>query len=314
MNHYLLLLALPAIFLGWTLGYNNMSALFGPPVVAGVIKYRTSTILAAIFIILGTLVGGSAGMKTISSIATTGNITAISASLGTAIVILVMSAFSLPVSMTQGIAGALIGIGIIDNTIRWGVVEKVILMSTIAPFGSIVIAYVAHRAVSVFYNRFRSIKVKGTFVRLLSFSVGIYTAYSFGANNVANVTGPFIGVSMFNIQQALIFGAIAMALGVLTSSKKVIYTVGSGITTLDPFDAAVALFSEASTLFIFSIVGVPISSVQAIVGAVIGVGLVKGTKMINSKTLTRIISGWAATPVATGTVAVIIYSILKIWR
>ena len=314
MSHYLLLLALPAIFLGWTLGYNNMSAIFGPPVVAGVIKYRTSTILAAIFIILGTIIGGSAGMKTVSSIASTGVIMAVSASLGTAIVVLVLSAFSLPVSITQGIAGALIGIGIVNHTTQWGIVEKIITMSVIAPFGAIVIAYLTHKTVSVFYNRIGSIRVKGTFVRLFSLSVGIYTAYSFGADNVANITGPFIGAEMFNVQQALIFGAAAMALGVLTSSKKVIYTVGSGITVLEPFDAAIALFSEASTLLIFSIIGVPISSVQAIVGAVIGVGLVKGTRMIDSKTLIRIISGWIVTPIATGTIAVIIYSILKIWR
>ena len=314
MTYYLFLLAIPAIFLGWTLGYNNMSALFGPPVVAGIIKYRTATILAAIFIVLGTLLGGSSGMETISSIATTATLTAISASVGTAIVVLVMSAFSLPVSMTQGIAGALIGIGIIDHTTRWGIVEKVILMSTIAPFASIIIAYVFHRLISIFYNKIGSIRAKGTFVRLLSLTVGIYTAYSFGANNVANVTGAFVGKGMFNVQQALIFGAIAMAFGVLTSSRKVIHTVGGGITSLEPFDAAVALLSEASTLLIFSIIGVPISAVQAIVGAVIGVGFVKGTKMINSKTLIKVISGWAATPIATGAIAVIIYLVLKMWR
>ena len=313
---FLTLLTLPAIFLGWALGYNNMSAIFGPPVVAGVVKYRAATILAAVFIILGTFTQGRAVLGTVNSLSSTsGPMIAVSASLGTALVVLLLSQFSLPVSITQGIAGAMIGVATANHTANWYVFGKVLVMWAIAPFGAIVIAYLTHRLVSIFYNRIKSIKVRGTFVRILSLAVGIYTAYSFGANNVGNVTGPFTGKGMLSVEQSLGIGAFAMALGVLTSSKKVIRTVGSGISALHPFDATMALFSESTTLLIFAVIGVPISSVQAIVGAVIGVGLVKGTKMINGKTLLKVISGWAVTPFATGAVAVIIYMILlKLWR
>lgn len=313
---FLIFLTFPAIFLGWTLGYNNMSAIFGPPVVAGVVKYRTATILAAIFIILGTLIGGRAVLGTVNSLSSTsGPLIAVSASLGTALVVLLLSQFSLPVSITQGIAGAMIGVAAANHTANWGVFGKVLIMWAIAPFGAIIIAYVTHRLVSIFYNRIKSIRLRGTFVRIMSLGVGIYTAYSFGANNVGNITGPFTGKGMLSVEQSLGVGAFAMALGVLLSSKKVIHTVGNGITALEPFDAAIALFSEATSLLIFAMIGVPISSVQAIVGAIIGVGLVKGTKMINGKTLVKIISGWAITPFATGVVAVIIYMVLlNFWR
>lgn len=313
---FLTLLTLPAIFLGWTLGYNNMSAIFGPPVVAGIVKYRTATILAAVFIILGTLIQGRAVLGTVNSLSSTsGPIIAVSASLGTALIVLVLSQFSLPISITQGIAGAMIGVAAANHTANWAVFGKVLIMWAIAPFGAIAIAYATHRLVSIFYNRIKSIKARGTFVRILSLSIGIYTAYSFGANNVGNITGPFTGKGMLSVEQSLGVGAFAMALGVILSSKKVIHTVGNGITALQPFDAAMALFSESTTLLIFAIIGVPISSVQAIVGAVIGVGLVKGTKMINGKTLIKVISGWAITPFATGALAVIIYMILlKFWR
>ncbi len=308
-----LFIVIPAGLLGWSLGYNNMSTLFGPSVVADIVKYRTATILAGAFILIGALIGGRAGLGTVSSITTLTVQLAVSASIATTLTTLVMTYLSLPTSLTQGIFGAMVGIGMLTGNVNWPKLVEVVIFWGLTPFGAVLIAYLAHRFLSRYYNRIKSLRVRGSLIRILSVSFGIYAAYSLGANNLANVTGPFVGKGMLSDWWALVVGGAAMALGALTSSRKVIYTVGRGVTAMEPFDSAISIFAESTSLLIFSFIGIPISSAQAVIGAVVGVGLVKGTKMINSRMLFKIISGWIATPFVTAAIAVIIYLTLKHW-
>ncbi len=284
-----------------------MSTVFGPPVVSGVIKYRIATILASIFIFLGAWLNGTSGVSTVSEITKLSITSAIAVSLSAAIVTLVMTYISIPTSITQGVIGAVVGIGIINHLTNWAIIIKLLIFWVVTPFGTIFLAFLLFKLMAIFYHKMKSVRSRGTFVRILSFSAGIYAAYSLGANNLAIVSGQFTSKGMLTISQALLFGGLAMALGTFTASKKVIYAVGKDITSLDSFGSAIALVAESTALLAYSLIGIPTSSAQAVVGAVIGVGLVKGTKMINAKTLIKVISGWAITPFATGAVAVIIY-------
>ncbi len=92
----------------------------------------------------------------------------------------------------------------------------------------------------------------------------------------------------------------SIALGILTFSKNVMSTVGSRLVQLDAFSALVAVLAEAITVHIYAVVGVPVSTSQAIVGAVLGIGLFKGVKTINRRTLFNILSGWLCTPLIAG--------------
>ncbi|MCK4777637.1 MAG: inorganic phosphate transporter, partial [Actinomycetia bacterium] len=144
---------------------------------------------------------------------------------------------------------------------------------------------------------------------------GCYGAYSLGANNVANVTGVYVGqiFSLGNFgfemtpEVASLIGAIAIIVGALTYSKGVMMTVGKNITTLDTCSAVISILGLAITLNIFTIIGVPVSSSQAIVGTVVGIGLVKGMKTVNKKTLTNIGIGWISTPLSSAAVTVLVY-------
>jgi len=120
---------------------------------------------------------------------------------------------------------------------------------------------------------------------------------------------------LFNLsatQQLFCLGGVAIAVGVLTYSKRVMATVGSGIMDLSPVAALVAVWSHSIVLFLFSsqsletflrshglpaIPLVPVSSSQAIVGAVLGMGLLRGGKSINWRIVGGISSGWVITPV-----------------
>ena len=72
---------------------------------------------------------------------------------------------------------------------------------------------------------------------------------------------------------------------------------------MDPFSALVALLAEAITLHGFTQIGVPVSSSQAIVGALVGVGLVGDVQTVSVKMLGKIGVGWIMTPVSAGVLA-----------
>jgi PiT family inorganic phosphate transporter len=162
--------------------------------------------------------------------------------------------------------------------------------------------------------------------------MGIFGSYSLGANNIANVVGVFLPVSPFEeliffdglhispAQQLFFFGAVAICAGVITYSRRVMETVGDGIFKMSPIMALVAVWSHSVVLFLFSSQGleqlllkhglpslplVPVSSSQAIVGAVIGMGLLKGGKSIKWKIVGGIVGGWITTPLIAGAVSFI---------
>ena len=153
---------------------------------------------------------------------------------------------------------------------------------------------------------------------------GAFGAYSLGANNIANVMGVFVPISPFtdiNIMnilylsstgQLFLLGGIAIAVGVVTYSKKVMLTVGNDLLRLSPVAAFIVVISHSIVLFVFASQGisnflnsinlpsiplVPVSSSQAIVGAIIGIGILKGGKEVKWDIASKIALGWIILPI-----------------
>jgi len=87
-----------------------------------------------------------------------------------------------------------------------------------------------------------------------------------------NVTAVFVGSGQLDILWAAFLGGVSIAFGVVTFSKRVMKTIGYDLVRLDPFSALVVVSAEAITVHIFTFAGVPVSTAQAVVGAVLGVG------------------------------------------
>jgi len=135
---------LASALVGWSLGRNNVATLFGPSVVSGIMNYRVATVMAGIFVFVGSIIHGSAGLSTVNSITKVSLGISLSASIGTAILIILMTHFSIPTSITQGIVGSLVGLGMMNGYVNWHIVLKVAIFWVIAPFGAIAISFVSH--------------------------------------------------------------------------------------------------------------------------------------------------------------------------
>ena len=299
------------VFVGWGLGSNDSANIFGTGVAANVIKYRTAIVLISIFVVVGALLEGHKSMDTVGEMSKLSHMAAFIAALAAGLTVWAFSYLALPVSTSQAIMGAVLGIGMISGIPDLARLYKVVICWVLTPIVAMILSYVLYPLLGkVFQKVLMDLRLSNMFIRGALIFAGCYGAYSLGANNVANVTGVYVGSGLLTPFQAALAGSLSIASGVLTYSKKVMNTVGKKIVHLDGFSAFVSEFSAAITVHLFTQVGVPVSSSQAIVGAVTGVGLVKGARTVKKRTLVEIAVGWVSTPLFC---AVIAYLMMRIY-
>lgn len=147
-------------------------------------------------------------------------------------------------------------------------------------------------------------------------------AFAHGSNDVANAIGPVAAIISVaqsgSVEQTspvpmwvLVLGAIGIVIGLATYGRKVMMTVGEGITHLTPSRGFAAELAAASTIVVASGTGLPISTTQTLVGAVLGVGIARGIAAINLKVVRDIFLSWLITVPAGAILAIIFFYCLK---
>lgn len=325
----ILLYLVSGLFLGWSLGANDASNLFGSAVGSRLISFRKAAVISSVFVIIGAVVQGSGTTITLGKL---GNVNAVGGSftvaLAAAVTVYLMTKFALPVSTTQAIVGAIIGWNIFTgNSTDAGTLSQIVSAWIAGPVLGAVFSVGLYIAVRKIKRAFKiNIIIFESHVKTGLILAGVFAAYSLGANNIANVMGVFIPsfslsemrlgfLTLSSSQQLFLLGGIAIAAGIITYSRRVMETVGSNILELSSEAALVVMLAQALVLFLFSSTSfaaflkgiglpsfpmVPVSSSQVIVGSVIGIGLYRGARNINFKVLAEIGTGWIATPLLAG--------------
>ena len=325
----ILLFLTSGLFLGWSLGSNDASNVFGSAVGSKMVTFRKAAVIASIFVILGAVIQGAGASGTLGKL---GAVNAIGGSftvaLSAAITVYMMTKFALPVSTTQAIVGAIIGWNFFTgNSTDSKTLSQIVATWISGPVIGAVFAVLLYILLKKFKRSAQIHLVKfESYIKTGLIVVGAFGAYSLGANNIANVMGVFIPA--FNLQdlnlgiftlnsneQLFLLGGLAIAAGIISYSRKVMETIGGNIVELSSEAALVVVLAQSLVLFIFSSSGlsalfvkiglppipmVPVSSSQVIVGCILGIGLYKGVRNINFKILGEIALGWLATPIASG--------------
>jgi len=194
--------------------------------------------------------------------------------------------------------------GILTSQLNAPGLGKVVICWFGTPVGGLVITLFFYRVLAFFYNKINiSLFNKDRLLRAALILSSSYGAYVLGANNVANVTAVFVGAGMITVSTAALVGGASIAIGILTFSRPVVKTVGSKLVNLDPFSAFVVSLSLAITIHIYTVIGVPVSSSQAVVGCVLGIGIIKGANTVKFDTLKRIVLAWLFTPAVACSIA-----------
>ncbi|MED5571686.1 MAG: inorganic phosphate transporter [SAR324 cluster bacterium] len=315
------------LFLGWSLGANDAANVFGTAVGSHMVRFTTAALICGVFVVLGAFVSGTGAAQTLGKL---GAVNALGgsfmAALAAGLTVYWMTKLGLPVSTSQAIIGSIIGWNLFsDSYTDISSLLKILSTWIICPLLSAVIAALLFTLAKIFVRKIGVglIRMDG-YTRLALILAGAFGAYSLGANNIANVMGVFVPVAPFpdlqfgqdfsvsSAQQLFLVGGLAIAVGVFTYSKRVMMTVGSELMTLTPLAAWVAVMSHSIVLFLFAserleqllanmslptIPLVPVSSSQAVVGAVIGIGMLQGGREIQWPRIYGIVRGWVITPV-----------------
>ena len=286
------------LYLGWALGANDAANVFGTAVASRIITFRKACVLCSLAIILGAFVEGEAGIHTLSGLTDQTQATLLVVSIATAITVTAMTIVRLPISTSQAIVGAIAGVGLATKDMNWAGLTKVVTCWIATPIGAMFISLIFYKLLASLIRCVpMSILTRDKILWGGLLVVGTYGSYALGANNVANATGIFSDkIPGVSDSQLALLGGVAIALGVLTYSKRVMMAVGSGVMPLDAFTAFVAVSSMAITVHIFAIIGVPVSTSQAIIGSIIGIGMIRGAQALKFRSLRNIALGWLMTP------------------
>jgi len=301
------------LLLGWSLGANDSANVFGTAVSSKMVKYSLAVVLIAIFVIVGAYLQGSEGIHTLQKLSIQTRKSAALTALSAALTVTLMTGFKIPVSTSQAVVGAIIGLGLMRSQTELSGLAKIVICWISTPIGGALFCIIFYSAIRVFINRYKpSIFRLDPFIRTGLIVCGCYGAYALGANNVANVSAVFVGGNMLTERVGALLGGIAIAIGSITYSRNVMMTIGKGIVTLDSYSAFICVLAHAVTVHIFAIIGVPVSTSQAIVGAVLGISLIKGFQVINLKMLSKVLIGWLATPFIAAVIAVLMFYVASL--
>jgi len=324
------------LFLGWSLGANDAANVFGTAVGSRMVRFPTAAAICAVVVLLGAVISGSgpsAGLGKLGSITALGG--AFTVALAAAATVYGMTTVGLPVSTTQAIVGAIIGWNLFSNAATDLTQLTRILATWVAsPVLGAAFAWMLYWLVRLVVRLMKPhLLVLDQLLRAGFIGAGIIGAYSLGANNIANVVGVFVpsaDLGTTNVgplvlsgsQRLFAMGGCAIAVGTFFS-RRVMMTVGRSLMTLNPAGGLVVVMAQALVLFVFSstmlrdfgvslglpaIPLVPVSSSQAVVGAVVGVALVRGLKglrQIQWTVLRNIAVGWVLTPTIAAVVSYI---------
>jgi len=304
-------------YVGWNIGANDTANCIGTTVGCGLLSFKRAVILVAVFAILGAMLQGHHVMHTIGKgiVKTDLNYLAVCVALiCSGFFVTLATFFRIPTSTSQAIVGGVVGIGLaVGAEVDYSKFVLIAESWIICPLLVMALAYGLMHLIRLVLRRFEtsSILFQQAFGYLAILSA-CYVAYSMGANNAGNAVGPVANLNIFPPKLLLFIGGVSIAVGAGTYGQKVADTVGKGITPLDIPGAFVAQISSAFGMHLFSMFGIPVSTSSAIVGAVVGVGLVKGAGGISLKTILTILIGWALTPTLAGTASYLLYKVIKI--
>ena len=341
MDISVIIFLLGGLFLGWSLGANDAANVFGTAVGTRMIRFKTAAIVCSLFVILGAVISGSGTTETLGKL---GSINALpgafAACVAAGLSVYIMTKLGLPVSTTQAIVGAIVGWNIYTGS-ETNIIVLVTILTTwvLCPILAGLIAMLLYVLIRkfIFKSKLHILRIDA-YTRSALIIAGALGAYSLGANNIANVMGVFVPISPFtdtnilNIfvfsskEQLFLLGGLAIAVGVFTYSKKVMFTVGNDLLKMSPIAAFIVVIAHSIVLFLFASKGisnflhsinlpsiplVPVSSSQAVVGAVIGIGLLKGGKEVQWSIAGKISIGWFVLPIMATFISLIILFLLQ---
>ncbi len=220
--------------------------------------------------------------------------------------------FGLPTSSSHALIGGLTGAGITYggfHIIRWEKIMQTVTFIPLAPLLGALLGFGFMIAVYWIFRKWSPKKVDKVFRKGQLFSAALYSL-GHGGNDAQKTMGIIVAIllaaGIFSPDVKLSFMDpktlwiilschAAMALGTALGGWKIVKTMGMKLTQLRPVHGFAAETAGAATLFLATLLGVPISTTHTIAGAIVGVGSTTNAAAIKWKTAMNIVWAWIIT-------------------
>ena len=286
---YLFLASIVSFIIAANNSANSVGTLYG----SRVTSYHKAAIFSGIFVMLGTFLEGWKMTGAIGGGLIENPLTlemSLLVLLSTALLLFLFTHLSMPLSASQLLVGSIIGVA---AAFAWEVnleFTTLVVSSWLITFLSALgLAFLIY-GVLIWISKKVSLFSLSKFYTVSLFIGSAFIAYTLGANTIGLVAS--LDLSYLSISIA----GISALLGTVFYGRKTVVTVGKRITMLDPPRAFSAQLAAALIVELFTQLHLPASITQAVIGGIIGTGLIKGYRELNRKTMKNLAASWFIAP------------------
>ncbi len=273
---------------------------------------------AAVFI-FGTAVAKTMGSGMIDITIVTGSVI-LGGLIGAIVWDLITWYYGLPTSSSHALIGGYAGAAVAKAGPKALIAAgwtKTLIFIVLAPLIGLLLGFAFMVAILWICRRSAPSRVDQLFRRLQLVSAALYSL-GHGSNDAQKTMGIIAGalfaggyLTTFDIPTWVVFAAYAaISAGTLSGGWRIIHTMGSKITRLQPVGGFAAETAGAVSLFVASGLGVPVSTTHTITGAIVGVGSVRRMSAVRWGIAGQIVWAWVLTIPASAIIAAATYYML----
>jgi len=217
--------------------------------------------------------------------------------------------WGLPVSSSHALIGGYAGAAVAKagmGSILWSGWTKTLMFIVLAPTIGMLLGFFLMVSVTWIFRRWHPSRLDRVFRRLQLVSAGLYSL-GHGGNDAQKTMGIITGLLVASGQLkefvvpmwVILISHAAIAFGTMFGGWRIVKTMGTRITKLQPFGGFCAETAGAITLVGATLGGIPVSTTHTITGAIIGVGATKRLSAVKWGVAGRIVWAWVLTiPIA----------------
>ncbi len=317
-----------ALGFDYTNGFHDAANAIATSVSTRALTPRAALIMAAVFNLVGAMLGtevaqtiGSGIIDITEASAHTGLVMVLAAVIGAIVWNLITWWFGMPSSSSHALIGALTGVGLASGiTVHWSIIlDKVVIPMVLSPLVGFSLAFVLMVGLLWLFKNANPHKVTRRFrisqtasAAAMALGHGLQDAQkTMGVIVLALVAGGFQDDTYIPLW-VKISAALAISLGTYAGGWRIMRTLGRKIIELDPARGFVAETVAASVLYVTAFVfHAPISTTQTITSAIMGVGATKRLSAVRWGVAGNIGVAWVLTIPAAATVAALMYYVLS---
>jgi PiT family inorganic phosphate transporter len=321
----LLLIILIALAFDFLNGFHDAANSIATVVSTRVLSPQKAVVWAAFFnfvaaFVLGTHVAKTLGQGMIDLSVVTQEVV-VAGLLGAIVWNLITWYYGIPVSSSHALMGGYAGAAVAKA--GWGAIissgwTKTLEFIVLAPLLGMVLAFVLMTGGTWLFRRWSPFRLDKLFRRLQLLSAGLYSL-GHGGNDAQKTMGIITGllVASRHLQRfevpiwVILISHAAIALGTMFGGWRIVKTMGTKITKLQPFGGFCAETSGAITLVGATLFGIPVSTTHTITGAIVGVGATKRLSAVKWGVAGRIVWAWVLTIPLAAAISAVSYLVLR---